>query len=1113
MVNTGYRFYFLIFFLQLIISEVYAEEILFKHIGTKEGLSQSSVSAIVPDNLGRLWVGTRDGINLYDGIKFRTFRPLRGDSGSLLEHFITDIVYDNELFWIITKSGVSKFSIQNQQFENFQIADAYCVLNYNGEVLLGTNAGLYVLDEKINNFVKSLNYLNRECIIQSMYVDVKGNLFFCTNEGLYVYDEEQKHTNKVLAINSTKIFIDSKDRTWVGTYNNGVYLLDESYNVLEHFNSSNNFDYSLVSNIIRDIEEDSEGNIWIGTFLGLNIIYPDDNFKIVEHTHDESEPGTLSNNSILCITRDHQGGMWLGTYHGGINYYHPNFNNFKRFSIRTDNMSANESLGYNVIGEIIEDDFNNIWIATEGGGVDKYNPISKTIDHYRLKEGNDEQDQFDMNVKSLLFLDNENLLIGTHLSGLKKLNVKSGKFRSFLPDPSDSTSIQSNIVEEIIFYKNNFYLLGTKEGVILYDRDNQSFSNFIADENGIPFRKRVNCLLIDRFGILWIGTMNDGLYSFNPENKKLKQYSSSSTELTTISSNNISYIYEDHFYRIWFGTHGGGLNLYVRETDSFEYFNVGNSNISSNFIQGIEKSRLGNLWISTSKGLSLFDYKNKYFYNISNENDLPLEEPNHRAIYMTSKGVLYVGGINGLVSFREEDVLNNDYNFKLFFSAIEVNGKLISPNDSTSILSKDIAYTDSIKLNPNQQLFTIHFSTTDYISGRNFKYRYKFEGDMNEWMKIHNQNTITFSKLPSGNHTLRVQAVSNDTGDIIDEANLHLKVMAPIYQRWYAIMFYITLAGSIIWFLNRSYRERIRVLEKLEAEKREKEQIEKLNQTKLNFFTNVSHEFKTPLTIIAGLLESILGSTRDKKFIIKKVGKSLDNVYRLNYLVNELLDFRRLDNGSINIELTEYSFNKLIQSVFDLFSETASDMEIQYQLYFSSDNIHFSFDYYQIEKVFYNLISNAFKAVEEGTGKIEVEVFLYQNRVITKVRDNGIGINDKYSDKIFNRYYHEVNTYGNRYNNNSGIGLSMSKEIVELHGGTIKVDSEENIYTIFTVELPLKKNEIGLPEVNLVENKKNISVQSFDAIKFLPEIQSKSKTEVINQSNSKGHKLLLIEDN
>lgn len=1089
---------------------VNGQEISFKHIGTQEGLSQSSVSSVVQDSIGRIWMGTRDGLNLFDGASIKAFRPIRGDSVSLLGHFITEIIEDDDYLWIISRSGLSCMHIKSQRFERFHIGGQNSLIRYKGVILLGTNEGLFELDIKSKSFKKTTKYLIDGFIIQDFYADRHGNLWMGTNKGLYIYFPEVDETKQILGVNSTKVFRDSKDRTWVGTYSNGVYLLDSDYNVKKHFHSTDNSSFALVSNTIRDIEEDLAGNIWVGTFLGLSIIYPDDRYAVKNHVHDENDINSLSHNSILCITRDKQGGMWLGTYFGGVNYYHPDFNIFKTYP-KVSEGERHESLGFNVIGEIIEADNGELLIATEGGGVDKYSRDIKSFHHYSLNQNNDALARTNINVKALQFINEDILLVGTHLAGLKKLNLKTEELKTYLPIPGDSNAIPSNIVEEIIPYKKDIFLLGTKNGVVLFDSRTEAFSYFISDESGKVFDKRVNCLLIDRFGVLWIGTMDKGLYAYDPRTQELKTYLSSN-DLSTISSNNISYIYEDHYFRLWFGTHGGGLNLYKRESDSFQIFNIENSDLSSNFIQGIEKSRQGNLWISTSKGLSLFDLHNQSFYNYSDRNGFPLKEPNHRSLYLTSDGELFIGGIDGLVSFKEKELFDRKSNFNLIFSSLEVNGEPIAPNDSTHILTRDFAFTDSIKLNPNQQFFTVHFSACNYVSTKHYNYRYRLE-DGHDWIKIQSQNSLTFSKLPPGTYNLRVQAMSNDMETLIDEARLIIVIQTPWYRSWYSIIGYCIMAAFIVGTLLRMYRDKVHVVNELKFEQREKEQLRRLNQAKLNFFTNVSHEFKTPLTIILGLLETVLEKPLDKNSNLQKIKKSLDNVYRLDYLVKELLDFRRLEGGHENLKLKEYSFNDLIKNVFDLFVETAKQKAISYDLHLPPREIKFLFDYRQLEKVCFNLISNAFKFVKDEKGKIDVEVYAKDNHLITLVRDNGIGIKAEDMDKVFDPYYQVEQNKEGTFGKGSGIGLAVSKEIANLHNGKITVESVENEYTIFCMEIPLTKMHAEAVSGN-EKLSKAVDLEDLKGITNLTsEVNILQDDEEWASPNKEGQKILIVEDN
>ncbi|SHF56541.1 Two component regulator propeller [Mariniphaga anaerophila] len=1082
---------------------IYAQNISFQHLGINEGLSQNSVSSIVQDSLGRLWIGTRDGLNIFDGTTVESLRPIRGDSTSLLGHFVTDIVKDGASLWVVTKNGLSHLNIKTLKFTQYPITDCETVLPYRGEILVGTKSGLY----KLNTCTKQLSpysqILNGKFNLQHLYTDQSGLLWIGTVQGAYLYSPHQNKATRVLGKNTKYLFSDSQKRTWAGTYNDGIYLLDNKQQIIKHFTHKKEEPSSIINNIIRDINEDTNGNIWVGTLEGLSII-DGGNYSVTNYSHKNNDPSSLSHNSILCILRDNQGSMWLGTYFGGINYYNPSFAIYNKYTSKL-NINSESNIGFNIIGEMLEDDDNNLWIASEGNGVDCYSREHKTFTHYPLSIK--PLAQIPTNVKALTFLDKTHLMIGTHLGGLIVLNTKTGSFKTYLPDNENEYSISGNIIEDIIPF-GDVFLLGTNKGVETFDPKTEKFSHLIIDAaTSQPFTKRITCLYEDSYGVLWIGTLEQGLYAYHKEKKKLKAYKSSSTDLSTISSNNISCVYEDHYFRLWFGTHGGGLNLYNKEQDSFSALNVSNSNIPSDFIQGIKKSKQGNIWVATTKGLSILEVDNRHFINYSTQNGFPLGELNHRALYLTNDGEVFAGGINGLVSFKEEALLKQSNHFNTIFSSLKVNGERISPNDSSDILKEDLPYTKSIRLKSSQNSFTIQYSACNYISTSKSNYRYKLENLHDNWINAGNNTTLSFSKLPPGEYNLRVQSIDNDETTIIDDDNLKIIVEPPIYLTWYAFLLYISVSAGLAWGLNKLYRARLKITSQLKSELQEKEQIKKMNKAKLNFFTNISHEFRTPLTLINGTLEAIQENKNTSPQNLELVNKTLINTKRLNNLIDELLDFRKLEYGKSVLKVSQVEINGFLEEIFKVFKDNAQFRNISYQLNPLSSNSSIWIDSRQMEKVFFNIISNAFKFVTDKSGKIKIEAVEHKKHVDILVSDNGTGISSEEIDNIFDPYFQ--GKYSNPQKNRigSGIGLAFSKSIIDEHKGRISVTSLLGEGT--TVKISILKGNSHFSENVLVENPENIVFsKTGNQISSIPKHKAK-----LTQAPENAHTILIVEDN
>lgn len=1036
-----------------------AQNIAFEHLSIESGLSQVSVTSLLQDEQGRIWIGTRDGLNVYDGTQTTTFRPKRDDENSILGHNVRRLKKEKNYLWAATNRGISRLNIKTLNFEQFPFNGVLSIQPYDDMLLVGTSRGLFELNPETNGFTLKEEIYQNNSSVHCLYVDNAGVLWICSDEGLYRYDGKNSSSTRVLEGKISKIFTDSKKRIWVGTANDGLVLLNRQHKISQHFKHTGSA-VSIVNNIIRDITEDSKGNIWVGTFLGLSII-DGETLEISNYQQSDSNPKSLSHNSIYCFLKDYQGTIWIGTYFGGVSYFNPDYHIYKQYPV-----AKNSSVGVNypVIGTILEDKTKNLWIATEGGGLDYFDHESLTFQHYLHKEG--EKGLSSNNIKSLLLADKQHLLIGTHLGGLNILNLKSKEFTNYRHDKNDSTSIPSDIITSIIRY-HDYYLLGTHKGVVKFDFKTRSFSPFITDvETANSIGDVIFCLFEDSFGLLWIGTERNGLYAYDPESKEITRYSHDKST-SSFSSNSVYCILEDHQFRLWIGTLGGGLNQFIRDENKFVNYSQAYKQLPSDFIYGIEESRFGYLWVATSKGLVRYDIENEYFYTYEQNNGFPLHELNEGALYLSNSGEVFVGGINGLVSFNEQDLLKTVGRFNLLITGIRVNNKDVLPGGDNELLEVDMPFTDEINLNPDQDVFTINYSACNYVTTNHISYEYQLKGFNSEWMKAGNQTAVTYTNLDPGTYTFKVRVRSSNDNSIVDNKAVKIVVHPPFYKTWYAFIGYFIIVVIVILWINQFYLSRVRLEDSLKAEKREKEQMNELHQSKLRFFTNISHEFRTPLTLITGTLESILEDAKTSARVYKKLLTISGNANRLNSLVTELLDFRKLEQGYLNLKVSEYKVKNFLDEIFQSFVEYSQYHKVEYEFNAPSESLALWFDKKQLEKVFYNILSNAFKVVENQKGSIVLDVLEQGAYVDVKVTDNGPGMSKADQEKIFDRFYQIDKVTGKTSGHGTGIGLALCKGIIQMHNGEVLVSGEEGVGTCFTIRL--KKGNKHFNDTELVD--------------------------------------------
>jgi hypothetical protein len=429
-----------------------------------------------------------------------------------------------------------------------------------------------------------------------------------------------------------------------------------------------------------------------------------------------------------------------------------------------------------------------------------------------------------------LYLHNKSTLFtGTHLGGFSILDLNRQKFTNFSPNAINGIQFAPDIVN-VIIPSGKKYLLGTHNGVVEFDPVDLKFTPYFNEKIQSRIGMIIFSLLEDSKGKLWIGTEKNGLFSYNKETLELKHYKASGFDTTAIGSNTIHQIFEDHKFRLWIATLGGGLSQYFQEKDAFQTYNSEKKQLPSNFIYGIQESRYGNLWIASSRGLTRFDVENNQFYNYVHEKGFPLSELNEGALLLTRDGEIFIGGINGLISFREADILKKPAPTNLIFTALSVNNQIVVPGDNSDILTQDIAFTNSIKLGPDQTVFSISFASCNYISTYKNRYQYKLENFDKGWVPVNNESTILYTNLNPGKYQLKIRVLDGVVDDILAEKSLAIVIVPPFYKTWLAYFVYLLLFVTIVWWLNQIYLSRTRLVDRINSEQKEKEQIQKFQQ-------------------------------------------------------------------------------------------------------------------------------------------------------------------------------------------------------------------------------------------------------------------------------------------
>lgn len=1067
-----------------------ARDISFNYLSTENGLSQFSVYALHKDELGRIWMGTRDGLNVYDGNRIQYYKHDKEDQSSLVGNLVRAICgNDKGTLYIQTSEGLCEFDMHSEKFHTIQKGGVYNI-TYGADTLFTGG------DWQVNYYDPQSRQLKPYCsldvhlLIVSLLKDRDGNLWIGTRKGLYCLKKGHSVPECVLPqVYIYNLYQDTSGDIWISAWEDGLFHLSDS-GIVNYTDGRKNGRKELSSNSVRDCCEDNQGNMWIATFNGLNKF--DKKTRKFTCYAPSDMAGSLSNSSVYCIINDHQGTLWVGTYFGGVNYFNPEY---EIYTYYRPGIHESEGLNYPVIGCMAEDRLGNLWIATEGGGLNYYDRRKKCFKWYKHKEGASNSLSHN-NIKSLYYDAQDDVLwIGTHQEGMNKLDMETDRITQYRM-PEMAGEMTSNVVLDIIPYGREL-LIASYDGVYRFNPKTEKFTLLLD-----LFCHR---LFIDSQGILWIAVEGKGVFSYRFDTGQLVNYKYTPEAENTISDNIITSIIEDRHHNLWFSTVSSGIDVYYRETGKFENFNARNNGLGSDCVYSITESQNGKLLLTTNQGFTIFDYYTKLFYNHNSENGFPFTTLNENSLYQCKDGEIFLGGVKGMISFYEKDLDIPLKPYNIIPVRLWVNGNEVGINDETGILKSSLYDASSITLKSNHSVLSIEFAMTNYIAANKNELIYKLEGFSDEWAQTHGQKMITYTNLPAGDYTLIVKAAgANHVYQ--SECRLAITVLPPFYKTGWAYLLYVIATGIILFYLIKAYRDRIRLQESLKYEQQHIRDVEELNQSKLRFFTNISHEFRTPLTIIIGQIEMLLQGQSFSPAAYNKLLNIYKNGLQLRELISELLDFRKQEQGHMKIKVSRHELVDFLYENYLLYVEYAATCNVHFRFDKGEEKLEVWYDSRQLQKVINNLLSNAFKYTPKG-GTISLNVYKKGEEAVIEVRDSGAGISPEEIEKIFERFYQvgsdSVGTQG------TGIGLALSKGIIELHKGRIEVSSHLDKGTTFTIYLKLGKEHFLKEQIDTEPVKE-------EPLSMPAEPQLQLEQQVMDedvQNRIKGAKMLIVEDN
>ncbi|MFY0713734.1 response regulator [Seonamhaeicola sp. NFXS20] len=1054
----------------IIVTNVSAQNVnyKFKTFSTKQGLSQSTVMAIHQDRMGQMWFGTRDGLNRFDGSEFKVYRNIANDSLSISSNHILSITQDKEGYiWVGTYNGLNKFNPEKNTFARFFRNNSsnsivgnrvWSIYEIDNEIWVGTTNGLSIFDKIKNEFI-NVNFLDKESIsiknnfITKILRTSDGSVLIGTSTGLYKLIKRNKNSFsfKKYYTDITEIFNnyiiqdiieDTKNNIWVATRKNGVLLIKKDSNKLTKLNKG------ITSVDFRALTLDKEGNVWLGANNGVYIVYSNGDFQYLEDD---------SLNKVKSIFLDKKGSVWVGTYYDGLSLWDENNLSFRSINDK----EGQHRLSYKVVSSIEKDFKDNIYVGTEGAGITIFNQSNE-----RIGEIND--GQLTNYVKSLLVLDNTYLLVGTFAKGISVFDINTRKYISDYFPKELTQIIEKSSIYCLKKEKANTLLIGAfGKGLIRYNTIDKSFQIFNAQEkeNKSITSNGIRTVLYDSKKRIWVGTIKGlNLITFNNHLNSFEiEYFFFNPKIN--SGDDILTLFEDNIGNIWVGTKSQGL--YKFNGVSFKKIRVvseDNKTEIKSIHAILEDEEKGLLWISSNSGIARFNQNSNKTIIYNQTDGLIDNEFNDNAALKMPNNKFYFGGPSGISFFDSEKIYLNTFSPQVILTDFKIENKSVNIQDE-GILKKHISFTKSITLSHDNANFSVNFSIPNFINPNNNLYSYRLIGVQDKWLTTPNREA-TYTIQKPGTYTFEVKGANNSKVWNDKPTILEINIKPAPWRTWWAFTIYSLLILATLFMLLRFIKSKAKLKHKLELEHIENVRKEELTKAKLDFFTNISHEFRTPLTLILGPLQQILANYDGSSKMYKKLLTVESSANHLFKLINRLMNFRKLEGDHFKLEAAEGNILKFLKEIYYSFTEHAKNGGYDYSFNTEYDKINVYYDRDKLESVFYNLISNAFKYTPKG-GDIRVNVKKDDDNIYIEVEDNGVGIPEKYLDKIFDRFFEmpKKQKSQNNYKDGTGIGLAIAKHIVKLHKGQIEVKNKESRGVIFKVSLKLGRHHLTDEEI------------------------------------------------
>ncbi len=1053
-----------------------AQLVHFDRLDINDGLSQNTVISIIQDDNGFMWFGTKDGLCRYDGKSFKTFRHdprlTTGLGNSLIKCLVED--HDHKI-WVGTDSGLYLYDPETENFSGVPLYAAdknpitkpVSILDCDREGrvwIVVENGGVFCCDPQTRGI--ECRYSPRKPL-RCLSSDKNGVIWFAGyGGGLYYTDDLFRTVNPFLDTDGEEIYpkdiisficLSDYNEMYLGLEAHGVVKVDLVSRAVTRLRLSEDPDTPLF---VRHILPYSPDELWIGTESGI-VVY---NIRTREYQHLKSSPYdrySLSDNAVYSLCKDREGGLWIGSFFGGINYLPQRKSDFEKY-YHTDDP---HSLQGRRVREICPGSDGRLWVGTEDAGLYSFDPATRTFDFFAPSR------EF-TNVHGLL-MDGDDLWVSTFSKGIRVIDTRTGRMRKY-DNANKPGRLFSNYVFALCKTNSGRIYVGTMHGLQYYDRATDRF-NHVPEING---GKMVRDIQEDSNGNLWVGTTTNGIYRYDARNNVWIQFLHDASDPNSLPYNNITSIFEDSHRRIWLTTEGAGFCRFDPDENVFVRYNSFDGIPSDVVLQIIEDDQ-GYFWITTDRGLALFDPRTGSVRQVYTVTDRLLSNQfNYKSGYKDGDGTIYFGCIEGLISFDPEMLLDRETGSipPIYITDFQLLDEKIVIGGQNSPLKKSIIHSDSIRLKYNQNSLSLQIAALSYRKPQSKRLLYKLEGLDDNWRQYSPaSSTITYSKIPYGKYIFRVRLADGSDRVPESEKQLFIEVSPPFYLSAAAYVFYgmVIIGVLVLAGLYHTRRNIRRQQQYIYAFKREKEQ--ELYKAKISFFTNIAHEIRTPLTLIKGPLENILARQTADSGMIEDLTVMDRNTNRLLDLTNQLLDFQKIEQEHLSLNLMRQNVSDIVEETFYRFSSSAKQQHKSFELKRGEEDTYAPVNREAFIKILSNLLNNALKYSES---MIRVELSVLDDTFRITVANDGEVVPPEMREAIFAPFFRHVRK---EESTGTGIGLALARSLAELHHGTLAMGADTEL-NVFVLTLPLNRQaaESGntAPEESVEETEDTSDSQS-----------------------------------